>query len=619
MQPARAKVLIYLLLIPSILGCGLQRIVPPESTQMAPVTPQVAPGTDWDVSPEVEEYAKIHQISDLKKAEFYLTHPDYAEKHPYTPTAEDIAFYEREFLERMYPKFKELAAQKGFMEARRIYMSNPADGPGNRRIGSSRYSVTMRQLASGGGVGASTGRANVLLEDDPAAIHYQKAMRLYKEKRLDDAIENMEIAARAKPDAPTILYNLGAMYMEKGNYAKAAQALRSSLEYIESTGYTKVNLAMHSEAYMGASVSLGSIYTRIGMYNEAVKVLKEAIQFRPSDLDANRNLGTAYYVIGDMEKAAEQMRKYIKLDPDNSSVHNIIGLIYYRKEFYDAALDEFQAAEKLDPDEKQYSYNAGLVLAKLGRYDEANQAFERASGLGEGEDMRRVFAEQTAANKARKLYNDGYTAMKSLDLTRAIDLFKAALELKPDIAEAHVNLGVCYRTRGDRQNQIHHFEEAARLRPSMPDVHYNLGLAYSDALMYKQAMSEFRRAIELRPSSRDAHFKLGTVLYKTGNYTDAAAEFRQCVELSPNWFEVRLNLGTCYLKTGNVDGAINQFKQAVKLRQNSAEALYSLGVAYMRAERFDESSTLFQKALEIDPGHRQARAMLRELKIYQSK
>ena len=57
-------------------------------------------------SPAVEEYARIHEISDLEVAEFRLNNPDYAKENPYVPTPEDIEHYERDFLERMYPEFK---------------------------------------------------------------------------------------------------------------------------------------------------------------------------------------------------------------------------------------------------------------------------------------------------------------------------------------------------------------------------------------------------------------------------------------------------------------------------------------------------------------------------------
>lgn len=618
MRTRKIGIYMYLFFILFTSGCAVQNETPPESLPIEPIEqalPEETPDTSIEVPPEmVEEYAQIHQMSDLKTAEYYLTHPEYAKEHPYRPTEEDIAFYEMDFLVKMYPKFKETAERIGFMRARKRYMDNPPAGAGSRRLGANvdRYGRAMQQIEAADGDGASTGRGNQLLDRDLASFHYKEGMRLYKNGKLDDAIVELEIALQAKPDAPGSLYNLGVMYMEKGDSVKAIQTLKTSIRYIKSTGLTKVNLAMYSDAYLGATTNLGLIYTQVGMYNDAVKILKEALKFRADDLDANCNLATTYYVMGDLEKAIEQMRRCIEVAPDNAQVHNLIGLIYYRKELLSAAVDEFQTAIKLDPDEKQYNHNLGVVLEKLGRHGEASQAFTDAEGLKEGAEMRQVYAEQNAANSARELYNGGITAMENRNYTKAIGLFKSVLELSPDMMEAHFNLGVCYGVKGNKKSQIHHFEEAIRLKPDMTDAHYNLGIAYSDARMYPQAIAELKRAIELKPSSKEAYFSLGTTLYKTADFTGAAAAFEKSLELDPNWLEARLNLGSCYMKTGDVADAIEQFKEAVRLGPGSAEAHYNLGAAYKNKGKYDEAIALFRKALEIDPGYRAARIELRE-------
>jgi len=616
----RFETFICLFLIPLVFGCAAKNVPPPELIQAEQIVAEVEPEPEDEEEEEialemVDEYARIHQISDLEEAKRRLKDPDYAKKNPYDPTDEDIAFYERDFLERIYPNFKKLAEKEGFMAARSIYMRNPPAGPGSRSIGSKKYNAMIDRLAAGGGNAAS----ELMFENDPAGMHYQTAMNFYGEDRLDEAIKEMEAALKIKPDAPGFLYNLGVMYKDKEDYAKAISTLKKALRYIKATGYTRVNMAMYSDAYMGSCINLGLIYTRIGMYEDAVKILKEALQFKPTDLDANYNLGNVYYVMGDVEKASEQMRKFVDLDPNNAEAHNFAGLMYYRRGLFNAALDEFQTAAKMDPKEKQYSHNIGLVLAKMGREDEANQAFQQASGFEEGQELRREYTEQTEANKLREMYNEGYAAMQDLKITRAMELFKAVLEMDPDMMKAHFNLGACYRMRGNKENQIHHFEEVIRLEPDMPEARYNLGLAYSDSRMYPQAIAEFEKAVELNPSLKDAYFQLGTTLYRIEKYTDAATQFNKCLEFSPSWLEALLNLGSCYLKIGDLDGAIEQFEKAVQVKPNSAEAQYNLGAAYMNTERYDEASALFRKALEIDPGYRQARIMLKELEAFQGK
>ncbi|MBD3184237.1 tetratricopeptide repeat protein [Candidatus Poribacteria bacterium] len=613
MKIYRFKQIIYFITAFLIFGCAVQPPPEPETVKEQQTESDIEQvEADNNITPEmIDEYARIHQISNPVEVRRRLKDPEYAKANPYEPTPEDIEKFERDFLENMYPDFKATADRVGFMEARRIYMNNPPAGPGSRDLGSKKYRGLIEKLARSGGEGA----AQLIFEQDPAGKHYQKAMRLYKEDRLDDAIDEMEKALKIKPDAPAILYNLGVMYYNKENLPRAVKLLREALKVIKATGYSKINTAMYADAYVGSCVNLGSIYTRLGMYQDAVDILQEAIEFRPDDLDANCNLASAYYAMGDTDKATQQMRRCIDIDPDNAEAHNFIGLLYYRRDLNEAALDEFKRAVQLNPDEKQYSYNLGLVLAEMGKEDEAIKAFEKAEGLEDGADVRRRYTEQFRANKIRRLYNEGHTAMENMEYTKAIDLFKEVIRLKPDMMEAHFNIGVSYRMKDDIDNQIYHFQEAIKLEPDMPEIHYNLGLAYSDAQRYYEAVEEFKKVIKLKPSFKDAHFQMGKALYKQERYNEAAKQFEECL-LSENGFEAHLNLGSCYMKTNNIAAAIEEFRKAIQLRPGSAEAHYNLGAAYMNIENYDDASKLFQRALELDPAYRQARIMLEELKSF---
>jgi superkiller protein 3 len=605
-----------------MVGCSIKNGAPPKIIQNTQYLPNIPPETNREFTPQmVEEYARIHQISDLKTAEFYITHPEYAKQHPYKPTSEDIEFYEREFLERLYPEFKKLSEEKGFMSARRRYMSNPADGPGNMPIGvrGRGYAAAMEKFMSTDGTGASSGLTGLSLERDPVATGYEESITLYRKNELDEAIVKLKEAVRTKPDAPALLYDLGVMYMEKGDYANAEKHLRSSIDNIKGTAYTGANLAIYARVFIDSCVNLGFVYRREGMYEKAVDVLKEAIEFRPDDLGANWNLGEVYWAMGDLEKTAAQMNKYLKLDPDEPQAHNIIGLTYYCKGLYDLALKEFQTAEKLSPHEKQYSYNKALTLARLDRYDELSEALEESSGLEESEYLSHIYNEQIRENRAKMLYNDGYSAMESRDLDRAIELFHSALELSPSMFSAHVNLGVCYRSKDDTENQIYHFQAALKLKSDAPDIYYNLGLAYSDAKMYQKAAAQFRQAIALKQNFKDAHFNLGTTLYKNGDYSDAVKEFEKCLELSPKWFEAHLNAGSCYLKIGDTVNAVGHFEKAIHINPDSAEAYYNLGVAFMHNKNYKRAYAQFQKSLKADRSYRRARVMIKEIESYWGK
>jgi protein O-GlcNAc transferase len=592
-----------MILILSFYGCAKyqpkpienkpQQTLPMPSLEMKQETPQ-------KVTPKmIEEYAIIHQMSDLKKAEFYLTHPDYAKANPHQPTNEDLSLYEMKFLERIYPNFRKEVEKDGFDKARTRYMNlNPNTDTGDQDSGIAVDDINKKNASFDKQV--------------------NKANELYEKGLVDEAIEQMRLAAADKPEAPTIVYNLGVMFMKKENVREAMACFQKTIKLIEQSDYTNINKMIYPQIYMGACINLGTIYNYLGQYNEAIYILMEAIKFRPKDYDANWNLAVTYYTMKDYNESAKQLKKCIESDPKNDQIHNIVGVAYYKMALYTTALEEFRIAIKLNPKENQYGYNEGLALARLMRYDEAILAFRRASEMKEAGDMYRILSEQTKLNKAKEMYNKGCLAMESNKVDEAIEAFNFALEIKPDMDEALFNLGECYRMKHEPQKQVSYLEEAAKINPKRLNLYYNLGLAYIDAGMSLNARYALEKAVEDNPTFKDAHFSLGKVYYKDGRFADSGKEFDKCLELSPEWFEAHINLGNCYLKLGDNENAINQFREATNIRPKSAEAHYDLGIALTKARFYTDAIESFQKAINISPAHTDSLKMLKELESYQS-
>ncbi|HGE71028.1 TPA: tetratricopeptide repeat protein [Candidatus Poribacteria bacterium] len=545
----------------------------------------------------IEEYAMVHQISDMKVAEFYLTHPDYAKANPYIPTSEDLAYYESKFLERMYPNFRKEVEKDGFDKARSRYMNLDP----NRDSGDKDSQITVDKV----------NKLNESVDKE-----FKNALVLYEKGLIDEAIEKMRSVVANKPESPTFVYNLGVIYLKKEDVRQAMACFQKTIELLEESSYTEINKIVYPRIYMGACINLGMIYNYLGLYNEAIEVLTKAIKFSPKDYDANWNLAVTYYTMNDYNRAILQLKKCIEIDPKNDQIHNAVGVAYYKMGLYSMALEEFRTAIKLNPNENQYNYNEGLTLARLNQYENAMMAFRKANEMKDANDMYRILSEQNKLNKAKEMYNKGCLAMESNKIDEAISAFNSALEIKPDMVEALFNLGNCYRIKRDIQKQIYYFEESAKLNPDLLNLYYNLGLAYIDAGMYLNARYALEKAVEDNPTFKDAHFSLGRVYYKDGRYADSCKEFMKCLELSPNWFPAVINLGNCYLKLGDIENAISQFKQATLLSPKSAEAHYDLGIAFTKAKRYNEAIESFQKAISFDPAHAESIRMLKELEDF---
>jgi tetratricopeptide (TPR) repeat protein len=83
------------------------------------------------------------------------------------------------------------------------------------------------------------------------------------------------------------------------------------------------------------------------------------------------------------------------------------------------------------------------------------------------------------------------------------------------------------------------YRRAIELNPNEADAHNNLGnLLSKDAQRQQEAEQAYRRAIELNPNEADAHYNLGTLLSKDAQRQQEAEQaYRRAIELNPNLAE----------------------------------------------------------------------------------
>jgi spermidine synthase len=119
--------------------------------------------------------------------------------------------------------------------------------------------------------------------------------------------------------------------------------------------------------------------------------------------------------------------------PDTAEVHNLVGLAQMREGHVDEAVREFEHAIAQDPSTRNARANLGQI-----RYDQGAELLE----------ARRFGA--------------------------AADVFKVALDLLPDSAEAENDLGVSLASMGRIGEAVPHFRKAVALQPDFAEARRNL-------------------------------------------------------------------------------------------------------------------------------------------------
>ena len=155
---------------------------------------------------------------------------------------------------------------------------------------------------------------------------------------------------------------------------------------------------------------------------------------------------------------------------------------------------------------------------------------------------RRLFqkALQLAPNSATAHNNLGnaYVNQKKIDL--AEKEFRTVLRLDPANRDGNYNLGVLLMAKGSPAEAIPHFE---RVRPTDVATTFNLITAYFQS---KRTAEALRLATELSAQNKGdvkVHFNLGVLLASQAQYKAAQAELEKADALQPGTFEILFNLG----------------------------------------------------------------------------
>ncbi|HEX6178663.1 MAG TPA: protein kinase, partial [Thermoanaerobaculia bacterium] len=233
-----------------------------------------------------------------------------------------------------------------------------------------------RQLGLEDRLSRATGASGLHTEAEQAL--YVKALGHLddsaNERSVDSAIASFHELLETAPDASLVHAGLGRAYYLKYSLKrertwseKAARACRRA-----------VTLDPNSP---DALISLGSVESLLGNYEEAIAAYRRALSIRPASAVAVIGLAQTLSAAGKVIEAERMFRRGIELNGDWWFGHNELGAFYYRQARYEDALQEFRAVMRLDPDNSWGYTNAGGILMTLGRFGEASQVLRRATAI----------------------------------------------------------------------------------------------------------------------------------------------------------------------------------------------------------------------------------------------
>jgi len=153
--------------------------------------------------------------------------------------------------------------------------------------------------------------------------------------------------------------------------------------------------------------------------------------------------------------------------------------------------------------------------------------------------------------------------------------------------------------------------------PTYGPAWHRLGQALGTLARYEEARQAFLKAIEFCPTERLClpYAAMGSLFQASGDYDRAAEWYRRAIDAAPDDCIGHVHLGGLLARQGRLVEAEEVHRAGTRCTDGCVdEAFLNLGLILRAQGRFGEAVECFEEALRRDPGYRDAKTALRDVR-----
>ncbi len=181
----------------------------------------------------------------------------------------------------------------------------------------------------------------------------------------------------------------------------------------------------------------------------------------------------------------------------------------------------------------------------------------------------------------------------------ALDWLSKAVELAPQTAMYHNNLGLVLVALGRHGDAATRFEQAGQLDAQLPDAFYNLGVARQKLDQVDEAIAAYEKALTLAEDPGTLS-NLGAAYLQSSRRKEGIRCYERVLQLQPEHAEAMVSLADALLESGSATEAESWYRQAL-LCQPTAQACVKLAHILEQRLEFTEAEQLLRRALKLQP------------------
>jgi TolB-like protein/DNA-binding winged helix-turn-helix (wHTH) protein/Tfp pilus assembly protein PilF len=229
-----------------------------------------------------------------------------------------------------------------------------------------------------------------------------------------------------------------------------------------------------------------------------------------------------------------------------------------------------------------------------------------------GKERERLTAVRSVAPEVYESYLKGRFALdksnNKTEVEESIGYFEKAIERDPTFAPAYVGMAAAYDDLATvligvppgevRPKVSSALRKALELDPDLAEAHVLLADLEQQQWRWGEAEAEYRQTLELNPSDAAAHSGLASWLLYQGRIDEALAWSRRARELDPLG-DSSIGMGWILFCAHRYDEATHELRSKLAVRPDDAGALWVLGFALIENSQAGEAIPVLEKAVSV--------------------
>lgn len=400
---------------------------------------------------------------------------------------------------------------------------------------------------------------------------------------------------------------------------------------------------------------IGTAHLALRDYQSCIPYLEKALELNPNHSQLHNNLGTAYLSTGNYNRSYEYYLKASELDPKNSiTFYNIASILqiqnkhkeaceHFQKAFdlenldhylvslafselksgqYDLAIEHYKKIVAQHPEKQNYQYNLATCYEMVGEYTFAIGILDQLvllnpKSMSMSQKLAGLYLKINQPLKAKEIYQRIITkglvtaevyyeyamvCAQTNDLDTAEIILKKVIELNPEFAVAHKDLGVIYLSKRLLDYAKEEFEAAYNTAPDDVGIIYEYANYLHATSDFAKAQEMYNKSIEKLPNNPDILIFSALNLVSLNKLQEAKSQIDSALKLLPEDDFVLF----C---AGKINHLLKDFESAQLFliksfeKNPTREVTNLLALNYFELQEYEKANNIFIKLLEENPNN----------------